>query len=115
MSYALKYYHRNPQTILAPAGLKAIHPPGESPVITAGGVQRRRLSFPVETAADRGGALTGRPRLAAFLQKIHARPAYRRALEKGGPYAYADEEQRGRPWRTRDSIAGRTSRCAAAR
>ena len=28
--------------------------------------------------------------LAAFLQKIHARPAYRRALERGGPYAYAD-------------------------
>ena len=48
------------------------------------------MSFPIEAAADRGGALAGRPRLAAFLQKIHARPAYRRALEKGGPYAYAD-------------------------
>ncbi|MBA4012244.1 MAG: glutathione S-transferase [Phenylobacterium sp.] len=47
------------------------------------------MSFPVEAAADRAGALTGRPRLAAFLQKIHARPAYRRALERGGPYAYA--------------------------
>jgi glutathione S-transferase len=23
----------------------------------------------------------------AFLERIHARPAYRRALEKGGPYA----------------------------
>ena len=48
------------------------------------------MSFPVEAAADRAGALTGRPRLAAFLQKIHARPAYRRALERGGPYAFAD-------------------------
>ena len=48
------------------------------------------MSFPVEAAADRAGALNGRPRLAAFLQKIHARPAYRRALERGGPYAYAD-------------------------
>ena len=47
------------------------------------------MSFPVEAAADRAGALTGRPRLAAFLQKIHARPAYRRALERGGPYAFA--------------------------
>lgn len=47
------------------------------------------MSFPLEAAADRAGALTGRPRLAAFLEKIHARPAYRRALEKGGPYAYA--------------------------
>ena len=47
------------------------------------------MSFPIEAAADRGGALDGRPRLKAFLEKIHARPAYRRALEKGGPYAYA--------------------------
>jgi glutathione S-transferase len=23
----------------------------------------------------------------AFLERIHARPAYKRALEKGGPYA----------------------------
>ncbi len=48
------------------------------------------MSFPIEAAADRAGALEGRPRLKAFLEKIHARPAYRRALEKGGPYAYAD-------------------------
>ena len=48
------------------------------------------MSFPVEAGASRGGATTGRPKLAAFLEKIHARPAYRRALEKGGPYAYAD-------------------------
>lgn len=47
------------------------------------------MSFPIEAAADRAGALAGRPRLKAFLEKIHARPAYRRALEKGGPYAYA--------------------------
>ncbi|MES2340765.1 MAG: glutathione S-transferase [Pseudomonadota bacterium] len=47
------------------------------------------MSFPLEAAADRASALTGRPRLAAFLEKVHARPAYRRALEKGGPYAYA--------------------------
>ena len=47
------------------------------------------MSFPVEAAADRAGALEGRPRLKAFLEKIHARPAYKAALEKGGPYAYA--------------------------
>jgi glutathione S-transferase len=47
------------------------------------------MSFPVEAAADRGGALDGRPRLKAFLEAIHARPAYRTALEKGGPYAFA--------------------------
>ncbi|MBR7619812.1 glutathione S-transferase [Phenylobacterium sp. 20VBR1] len=47
------------------------------------------MSYPLEAAADRAGALVGRPHLAAFLEKIHARPAYKRALEKGGPDAYA--------------------------
>lgn len=47
------------------------------------------MSFPLEAAADRAAARVGRPKLAAFLKKIHNRPAYRRALERGGPYAYA--------------------------
>ena len=45
-----------------------------------------QMSFPLEAAASRGGLDASRPRLAAFLQKIHARPAYQRALAKGGPY-----------------------------
>ena len=45
-----------------------------------------QMSFPVEAAASRGGLDAGRPRLMEFLKRIHARPAYRRALEKGGPY-----------------------------
>ena len=45
-----------------------------------------QMSFPLEAAASRGGLNESRPRLWAFLQKIHARPAYRRALEKGGKY-----------------------------
>jgi len=45
-----------------------------------------QMSFPLEAAASRGGLDAGRPRLMAFLEKIHARPAYQRALEKGGPY-----------------------------
>lgn len=49
------------------------------------------MSFPLEAAADRAGARLGRPRLAAFLTRIHSRPAYRRALERGGPYAYAGD------------------------
>lgn len=47
------------------------------------------MSFPMEAAADRGGATEGRPRIKSFLETIHTRPAYRAALEKGGPYAYA--------------------------
>lgn len=46
------------------------------------------MSFPLEAGAARAGA-GDRPRVKAFLAKIHARPAYQRALEKGGPYAYA--------------------------
>lgn len=48
-----------------------------------------QLSFPLEAAAARG-VLSNHPRLSDFLQRIHARPAYRRALEKGGAYDYAD-------------------------
>jgi len=35
----------------------------------------------------RGGLDSSRPKLMAFLERIHARPAYQRALEKGGKYA----------------------------
>ncbi len=45
------------------------------------------MSFPLEAFAARG---TGAgPRVADWLARIHARPAYRRALQQGGPYAYA--------------------------
>ena len=46
------------------------------------------MSFPVEAAAARAGA-GDRPHVRAWLERIHARPAYGRALERGGPYAYA--------------------------
>jgi len=45
-----------------------------------------QMSYPLEAAVARGGLDASRPRLTAFLEKIHARPAYQRALEKGGPY-----------------------------
>lgn len=45
------------------------------------------MSFPLEAFFARG---TGAgPRLTDWLARIHARPAYKRALERGGPYAYA--------------------------
>lgn len=48
-----------------------------------------QMSFPLEAATSRGGLDASRPRLKAFLERIHARPAYQRALERGGEYAYA--------------------------
>ncbi len=49
-----------------------------------------QMSFPLEAAASRGGLEKAKhPHLAAWLDRIHARPAYRRALERGGPYAFA--------------------------
>ncbi len=50
-----------------------------------------QMSFPVEAAAQRAGLDASRPKLMAFLKRIHARPAYRRALERGGPYSFAND------------------------
>ena len=46
------------------------------------------LSFPAEVAVAQGR--TGdKPKLAAFVKAIHARPQWQTALEKGGPYNFA--------------------------
>lgn len=47
------------------------------------------MSFPLEAAVARANATVGRPHIAAWIEKIHARPAYKAALAAGGPYAYA--------------------------
>ena len=46
-----------------------------------------QMSYPLEAAAGRIGLGASHPALAAWLQRIHARPAYHRALESGGPYS----------------------------
>jgi len=56
------------------------------PELTAADIQ---MSFPIEAARSRAGLAADRPYLLAFLERIHARPAYRRALERGGEYALA--------------------------
>lgn len=53
------------------------------PDFTAADIQ---MSFPLEAASARGGLEQGYPKAVAFLSRIHARPAYQRALDKGGPY-----------------------------
>jgi glutathione S-transferase len=48
-----------------------------------------QMSFPLEAAAARGGLDQQYPKLQDFLSRIHARPAYRRAIERGGQYDFA--------------------------
>lgn len=45
-----------------------------------------QMSFPLEAAASRGGISQTHPHMAAFLERIHARPAYQRAIERGGEF-----------------------------
>ncbi|KAJ3476818.1 hypothetical protein NLI96_g10897 [Meripilus lineatus] len=46
------------------------------------------MSFPLETwASGRAGGLGDN--ILAYVKRVHERPAYQRALEKGGPYSYA--------------------------
>ena len=47
-----------------------------------------QMSFPLEAARSRAGLDASRPKLMAFLERIHARDAYKRALERGGPYSF---------------------------
>jgi glutathione S-transferase len=47
------------------------------------------MSFPLEASKHRAGLDSRRPNLVDWLHRIHARPAYAAALQKGGAYAYA--------------------------
>ncbi|MGH6746950.1 glutathione S-transferase family protein [Novosphingobium sp.] len=47
------------------------------------------MSFPLEAARSRAGLDDARPATMAWLDRIHARPAYQAALASGGPYKYA--------------------------
>jgi glutathione S-transferase len=115
LQYEIERYERDPMTMLAPASLREVHPLGKSPVINDGGLTLAesgaiieyleaeigknawfagneftaadiQMSFPLEAAAMRAGLDASQPKLLGFLARIHARPAYRRALERGGPY-----------------------------
>ena len=51
---------------------------------TAADVQ---MSFPLEAASARAISVSDYPAIGEFLTRIHARPAYKAALESGGPYS----------------------------
>jgi glutathione S-transferase len=48
-----------------------------------------QMSYPVEAAVAHAGLDSRRPNLVAFLERIHERPAYRRAVERAGGHAVA--------------------------
>jgi glutathione S-transferase len=48
-----------------------------------------QMSFPLEVSVAQGMLSDGQSRLQALLARLHERPAYKEALTKGGPYAYA--------------------------
>jgi glutathione S-transferase len=48
-----------------------------------------QMSFPLEVSVFQGMLGDAHPRLKALLARLHERPAYKAALAKGGPYAYA--------------------------
>ncbi|MCC7633572.1 glutathione S-transferase [Stenotrophomonas rhizophila] len=43
-----------------------------------------QMSFPIQAAAARAGSMDAYPRLQAYLARIQQRPAYQRAVERGG-------------------------------
>jgi glutathione S-transferase len=46
-----------------------------------------QMSFPLEALVATGGA-KDYPNIISFVKRVHERPAYQKALEKGGEYAY---------------------------
>jgi len=79
-SYVLPNIERNLDFMESELGKNAWF---AGPQFSAADIQ---MSFPLEAASARGGLDAGRPKLWGFLQRIHARAAYQRALEKGGKY-----------------------------
>jgi len=49
-----------------------------------------QMSFPLEAAEKRGALRAAHQRLRRWLEVIRARPAYQRAVQRGGPYSLLD-------------------------
>jgi glutathione S-transferase len=48
-----------------------------------------QMSFPLEIGVMQAQQVENRPKIQQFIERIHARPAYKRALERGGKYDFA--------------------------
>ncbi|RUR72280.1 glutathione S-transferase [Nostoc sp. PCC 7120 = FACHB-418] len=49
-----------------------------------------QMSFPLVLVVLQAELISSRPKIQEFIERIHARPAYKRALERGGKYDYAN-------------------------
>ena len=90
VEYEIKPYQRDPDTQRAPAELKAVHQLGKSPVLEDDGLIIAETGAIIVYLLDKFGDGKLRPKKGTqeYVDRIHALPAYQRALEKGGPYAY---------------------------
>ena len=52
-----------------------------------------QMSFPLEIVAMEAELISSRPKIKQFIERIHTRPAYKRALERGGRYDFANSIQ----------------------
>lgn len=48
-----------------------------------------QMSFSLEASVARGIVGKNRPHITAWVERVHTRPAYQRALETGGKYNFA--------------------------
>ena len=55
LEYDIKYYERDPKTMLAPASLRQVHPLGKSPVITDGELTLAESGAIIEYLVDKYG------------------------------------------------------------
>ena len=73
--YEIEHYKRDPNTMLAPEALRRVHPLGAADV---------QMSFPLQAAGARAN-LDALPHIRDFIQRVEARPAYQRGIERTGP------------------------------
>lgn len=56
LEYDIKYYERDPETLLAPASLRQVHPLGKSPVITDGALTLAESGAIIEYLVEKYGS-----------------------------------------------------------
>jgi glutathione S-transferase len=57
LPYEIRFYERNPRTMLAPPELKQVHPLGKSPVLEDGGIKLVETGAICEYLVDKTGRL----------------------------------------------------------